>query len=197
MKTYQQTTRTTEPRLVIEYDENTESPREWSNLGYFITVDRNYNSPDQNKTLENIVAETGEEATSREEHMTMIKKRIKDETGETVEAIYPVCKYEHSGVVYRLGVASGFDYSNNGFYIVTDKTRNEIGVKKDKKAIEKFIEAELKTYTQWANGEVYQFALYNEAGEMEDSCGGFYDLESIKEALPEEWQAEDMDEYVR
>lgn len=197
MKTYTQTRITTEPRLVIEYDESPESPREWSNLGYFITVDRNYSSPDKNETLERIVKETGEEATDQANHIDLITKRVEDELNEHVEAIYPICKYEHSGVAYSLGTSHGFDYSNNGFYIVTTKSRAEIGVKKDKKAFERFIEDELKVYNQWANGEVYRFTLYDETGEVEDSCSGFYDIESIRENLPEEFKDEDLDEYVR
>lgn len=62
MKTYKETIE--KPRLVIKYDEYSESPREWSNLGYFITVDRNYNSPDKHEILRNIVEKTGEEASS-------------------------------------------------------------------------------------------------------------------------------------
>jgi len=195
MKTYTKTSITTEPRLVIEHDEHTSSPREWSNLGYFITVDRRVYSPDRNPELENIVRETGEQATSQAEHIDEIERRINEETTETVLAIYPITKYEHSGVSYSLGTAHGFDYSNNGFYIVTDKTAKEIGAKK--KDYEKIIKSELEVYNKYANGECYQFCLYNEQGELEDSCGGFYDIEDIRSHLPKEWKDEDLTEYIK
>ena len=82
MKTIKVTRVTEEPKLVIEYDQYPESPREWSNLGYFITVDRGYSSPDNNDNLVTIIQETGDEASDRAEHMEMIKKRIEEEEGE-------------------------------------------------------------------------------------------------------------------
>jgi hypothetical protein len=194
MKTYTKTTVSTEPRLVIEHDENCDSPRQDSNLGYFITVDRHNYSPDREPHLESVVKEMGEIATSQAEHIKLIKDTLNDE-GEKVLAIYPVVKYEHSGVVYRLGSESGFDYSNNGFYIITEKTQKEVGV--SKKNWEKIIKSELELYTKWCNGECYQFCLYNEQGGVEDSCGGFYDIEDIKEYLPEEYKDEDLSDYVK
>ena len=193
MKTYIKETQ--EPRLVIEHDEFSPSPREWSNLGYFITCDSRHYSPDKNKELEYIVKDTGEQATSQAEHIKMIGDRIKDETDEIVLGIYPIVKYEHGGVVYRLGTAQGFDYSNNGFYIITDKTVKEIGAKA--KDYEKIIKNELEVFNKWLNGECYQFCLYNEQGEVEDSCGGFYDIEDIREYLPKEWKKEDLTDYIK
>jgi len=195
MKTYIKTTTTTiEPRLKIEYDTDSESPREWTNLGYFITQDRNYYSPDKNEELQRWIKSTGEEATSQAEHIDCIKDWFKMNTTEKVLAIYPVNKYEHSGVVYSLGSAFGFDYSNNGFYIITDKTQKEVGTKK--KDWERVIKDELATYNKYANGEVYRFELYAKNGELKDSCGGFYEVEDIKECLPKEWKNVDLTEYV-
>ena len=193
MKTY--TTTTEKPRLVISYDMYETSPRSDSNLGYFITVDQKYHSPDDHDTMESIVRETGQVATSLEEHIKMIKKEIEDQVQEKVIAIYPVVKYEHGGVVYRLGTQHGFDYSNNGFYIITDKTQKELGT--PKKLFEQVIKGELETYTSWVNGEVYQFMLYDEQGNIIDSCGGIYDIEHIKEYLSDEWKDEKLQEYIK
>jgi hypothetical protein len=163
-----------------------------TNLGYFITKDSNYRSPDKEPHMESIVAEMGDIANSQEEHMELIEKTLNDE-GEKVLAIYPVVKYEHSGVVYRLGTAKGFDYSNDGFYIITEKSQKETGV--DRKDFEKVIQEEIKIYNKYVNGEVYRFELYDEQGEQIDSCGGFYDIEDIKEHLPEDWKDEEMSNY--
>lgn len=195
MKTYTRTVGETRPLLVIEYDTDADSPREWDNLGYFITVDRNYRSPDDyNGTIYNIVKSTGDVAESRDEHMKLIKKAIKEDTGEKVVAIYPVVKYEHSAVYYSLGSRSGFDCSNNGFYIVTNKTQKTFGTPKSR--FEKVIKEELAEYTKWVNGEVYRFTLFNKDGEHEDSCGGFYSLEDIREYLPKEWKNEKLQDYL-
>ena len=194
MKTYKKITEVEKPLLVIKHDQDAESPRQWDNLGYFLTVDRNYRSPDGNASeIYNIMKETGDEATNQDEHIKMMKKRINKETDEKVLAIYPVVKYEHSNVKYSLGTVKGFDYSNNGFYIVTDKTQKLLGT--PKKFFEKVISQELKEYTSWANGEVYGFTLYDQDGEIKEDCWGYYNIEDIKESLPDEWKDEDLSEY--
>ena len=193
MKTYKKTIE--KNCLEIQYDEDCESPRSWSNLGYFITVDDGFRSPDMNTELENWIKETGQEATSQEEHIRMIKKDYEWENSEEkIIAIYPIVKYEHSGVSYSLGSTHDFDYSNNGFYIITTETQKEVGVKK--KDFEKVIKDELENYSQWCNGDVYRFVLYDNLGEEFDSCSGFYDLEDIREYLPKEWKNEDLSEYL-
>lgn len=196
MKTYTKQITVIKPKLVINYDENADSPREWSNLGYFITVDSQYRSPDDNNgTIYNIVKQTGNEASNINEHIKLIKKEIKEETGEKVIAIYPVNKYEHSGIVYRMGTANGFDYSNNGFYIITDKTQKETGIKK--KNFVEAIKEELEVYTKWCNGKVYEFCLYDNNGEVTDSCGGFFSINDIKGYLPKEWKDENLSDYFK
>lgn len=187
------------PRLKISYDADSESPRGWGNLGYFITKDRNHYSPDRNAVLEQIIADTGDVATSQVEHMKLIGKEIKAQTGEKVLAIYPVVKYEHSGVSYSLGAKHGFDYSNNGFYIVTDKTADEYGhfaTPKKKNEFEAVAKNEIELYSNWANGDVYCFTLYDINGKVEDSCGGFYELEDIRAYLPDTFKTEKLEDYL-
>lgn len=192
MKTYTKTIEVTKPRLTIQYDKYHSSPRKWSNLGYFITCDRNDYSPDKHPEYEEIIKETGQKARSQEEHIKMIKKAIQA-TGEKVLAIYPISKYEHSGVAYSLGTKHGFDYSNNGFYIVTETSQKEIGT--PKKSFEKVIKEELDIYNAYANGEVYGYTLYDEQGNDIDSCWEFYSIDEIKEHLPSEWKNEELENY--
>lgn len=196
LKTYTKQTTETKPRLLIEHDEYAINPRkQCDNLGYFITIDRNYNSPDDNDTLKSIIKTTSDEVNNQDEHIKLIKKEVYNETGEKVIAIYPVVKYEHSAVVYRLGTQKGFDYLNNGFYIITDKTQKEFGTKR--KDFEKVIAQELKDYTQWCNGEVYQYILFDEKGEYLDGCSSFYSIDDIKENLPDEWKKENLLDYMK
>lgn len=195
MKTYTKTTVTEAPRLEITHDFDPISPREDTNLGYFITKDTAFHSPDEHEELEAIVKDSGEVSTNQEDHMKMIKADIKNMIGEKVIAIYPVTKYEHSGVSFSLGNQSGFDYSQNGFYIITDKTAKEIGVKKED--FEKIIKSEIDLFNSWVNNEVYGFILYDKDGEQIDSCCGFYDIEDIREHLPKEWKNEDLTEYFK
>lgn len=162
------------------------SPREDSNLGYFITLERSYNSPDNNETLKNIIDSTQYEVSNTQEHIEAIKEAYEAETDEKVKAIFPVNKYEHGGVVYSLGEKHGFDHSNCGFYIITDKTQKELGTRK--KDFKKVIEQEIDNYNKWANGEIYQARLYKQkickccnhkTEEMLDSICGLYDENEV------------------
>jgi hypothetical protein len=185
---------------VIKYDEDAESPRNWDcNLGYFYTSDSGYHSPDGNDSdIYRIMTETGDEADNQADHIKRMKKRINAETDEKILAIYPIVKYEHSGVSYSLGTAHGFDYSNNGFYIITDKSYKDSGyTKKTDKAFREMIRAELNSFNDWLNGNIYRFMLYDKDGEIEDSCGGFYGIEDIREYLPKEWEKENLEEYLK
>jgi hypothetical protein len=192
MKTYTKQITETKPRLLIEPDLYPQSPRYWSNLGYFITIDRNYSSPDNNPELTDIIETTGQQAISQAEHIELIKK---SDYTEKIIAVYPIVKHEHSAVSYSLGSANGFDYSNNGFYIITDKTQKEIGTPKSR--FEKVIKQELQEYSQYANGKVYSFILYDKNGEQIDSCTGFYNIDEIKSNLPKEWEKENMQDYYK
>lgn len=191
MKTFKTTIE--KPILTISYDNYPSSPREWSNLGYFIVISKRYNSPDKNDFLFNVIKNTGDIANNQKHHIELIKKEIESSINEKVLAIYPISMYEHSGINYSLGNRHGFDYSNNGFYIVTDKTKAELGV--EEKDFEAVIKAELDWYNQYCNGEVYEFVLYDEEGNIKDSCSGFYSIDDIKDYLPEEFQDEDLEEY--
>lgn len=195
MKTYTKKIEVIKPRLVITYDGDTESPRKWDNLGYFITKQGKYRSPDGNDNhIYEAVIGTGEIAESQEDHIKLIKKTINAYGDEKVIAIYPVYRYEHGNVIYKLGTAQGFDISNCGFYIVTDKTQKLLGT--PKKSFEKVIKQELEEYTQWANGEVFSFTLYDDNGDLIDAVGGFYNIDHIKEYLPDEFKNEDLSRYI-
>lgn len=195
MKTFTKTTVTQEPLLKITHEKGPDSPRKWSNLGYFITVDRDYNSPDNHPDFMGVIKEMAEYASNTGEHIKLIKKEIESRfNNEKVIAIYPITKYDHSGVFYKFGNISGFDYSCNGFYIITKKSQKELGTAK--KDFIKVINQELEYYNQFINGEIYKFILYDENGNIKDSCAGFYSLDDIKDSLPKEWQAENMKDYL-
>ena len=190
MKTYIKSI--TAPRLVITYDNDAQNPRDDDGcIGYFMTAEDHRQSPDQDVDLERIVRNCGQMAESLEEHIKEVTRAIEEERDEKVLAIYPVYRYEHGGVMYKRGTASGFDYSNCGLYIITDKTADGV----EEKDFIRIVDAEIATYTQWVNGEVYGYTLYSESGQFEDSCWGFYSIEDIRESLPEEWKDEDLTQY--
>lgn len=196
MKTYKKTIVQELPQLQIFHDEYAESPRTFQdNLGYFITCEKRHNSPDDNEDMKSMIQNLGDESSSLEEHMAKIKEEFPINFNEKVIAIYPVNRFEHGNVNYTLGVKKGFDYSNSGFYIVTDKTQKVLGT--PKKLFEKVIKQELEEYTAWCNGEVYRYELYDNQGNLLDSQGTFYSLEDIKWNLPKTWSDEDLSDYIQ
>lgn len=188
-------------RLNIFYDDNAMSPREWDNLGFFLTRDNGYKSPDgKDNPLYQIMIDAEGEAEDAESHMKLMKKMAKKQ-GIKVLAIYPIYKYEHSNVVWKRGVAGGWDCSNNGFYFITEESQKECGTKK--KNWEKQVDGELEIYTQWANGEVYGYRLEESkiipacehCGRPEetvwgetDSCCGFYSIKDILALHKGDWK---------
>lgn len=191
MKTYKKTIN--EPRLKIYYSDYDESPRNWTNLGYFITIDRDYTSPDDHPDFMEIIKETGEIAESVDNHIKLIKKEIEKRLSTKVVAIYPINKYEHGGVCYSLGYRQGFDYSNNGFYIITKESQKEMGAGEE--SFEAIIHDELRNYNKYINGETLAYALYDENGNVWDTLSGFYDIEDIRAELPKEWEKENLEDY--
>ena len=189
MKTYKETIE--RPKLVIDYDYDADNPRNWSNLS--ILIIRNGlgdNDKYLNRELENSQHKVG----CAEDHLELMKEIVEEHLGSKVIYADFISKYEHSGVRYFIGQSSGWDYANIGFVFVTEDSLKEIGCAEED--IEGIVEAEIETFSQWANGEVYYFTLYDDEGNEEDSCGGLYDLEEIREYLPEEWEDEDLQQYI-
>ena len=204
MKTYKKIIES--PRLIIGYDINTDSPRTYYDcLGYFLTNEINHISPDGNRLrnandyqptfhLQEIMERTAGDATNTENHIKLITEAFNAESDEKILVVYPVYKYEHSNISYKLGAKDGFDYSNCGFYIVTDKTAEKVGIKA--KDYKKIIAQELSDYSAWANGEVYQYKLFDAQGQFIDIGLDCYSLDEIKENLGEEWANENMEDYM-
>lgn len=189
MKTYTETIE--KPKLVIDYDYDVDSPRNWSNLSILI-IRNGLGDNDEylNRELENSQHKVG----CAEDHLELMKEIVEEHLGSKVIYADFISKYEHSGVRYFVGQSSGWDYANIGFVFVTEDSLEEIGCSKED--IEKIVEAEIETFSQWTNGEVYYFTLYDDEGNEEYSLGGLYSLEEIKEYLPGEWQEEDLTKYI-
>lgn len=186
--TYKKTIEIEKPILRISYDLDPESPREWGNLGVFVTNENGYLSPDgKDNIYYRAMVETENDVSSCDEHIEAMTKFLSD-GGIKIKSILPITRHEHGNVIYRLGRFGGFDNSHCGFYFVpkTELTDEEI---------EKKIGHELQLYSSYANGDVYEFRLYDKEGELVDSCCGFYDIEDIREHLPAELKDADLFDY--
>lgn len=113
-----------------------------------------------------------------------------DELREAIEkrekpvVILPVYMYEHSGVALSTGGFScPWDSGQVGFIFATRKAVLEAFVakritKEIRERVESCLKAEVKTYSAYANGDVYGFRVL-EGDEETDSCWGFYGHEEI------------------
>ena len=168
--------------VVVKYDECPESPREWGNLGKLFLKTR-----------------------------SVYKTECKEDGLEKARVKIPVYKYEHSGVCLQASTGGNpfscpWDSCLAGYVVAfADDIRKNYGVKRvTKKIVEKVTElliGEVKTYSQYIEGEVYGFVAYKvdngvadgdveDEGEQLDSCWGFYSVEDAlnegKDTLPEE-----------
>lgn len=154
-------------RLKISYDEISDSPRDWCNLGTFITWERGSSSPDTN------------DFARPEDFMEWWT-----ENGEG-GVLLPVFKFEHSGVAYStVPFGDRWDSGQVGFIYALAGTIEHDLIDKDR--TEECLQAEVVEYSQWANGEVYSYTLErrvaHECGcdncdydgwDLVDSCGGY------------------------
>lgn len=169
-------------KIDIHYDEDTSSPREDDNIGMLVIFEggnhMGINETDHNYDPDDYAGWDEMEAAV-----------LKDYPGAE---LLPVYRYEHSQVAYSTKSFVGraqhaeWDSGRVGFILVPrEKMLEEYGTTRCTKAIRAktrtYIEGEVETYSQWANGEVYGYIIKDEDGEEIDSCWGFYGIDYCKE----------------
>ncbi len=166
--------------LRIERDDSPESPREWGNLGTFLTWQRRYNSPDKNDYSDprSCMESLAYDYTDRNTY-DMTDKQIQ-RIVEKHYIILPVYVYEHSSIAFSVhSFSDPWDSGQAGFiYVSKEDARKEYGVKrltaKVRAKVEKVLESEVEVYGQWVNGDVWGFVLEDDKGDTIDACWGFY-----------------------
>ena len=159
-------------KISIFYDETPDSPRDWDNQGKMILLHGNYDLPFENNSLDK---EDTEEIQS-----------FMDKVNKAGGVVLPVYMYEHGNIALNTTRDYPFncqwDSSFIGF-IYCEKKDFE-GLKKSQ--VEKNLVSEVKTYSQYLNGEIYGFSIekkhtckecHKEDNDLIDSCWGFYDIE--------------------
>lgn len=153
--------------LKIIHDAYAESPRSWDNLGKMICFHNRYDLGDKHNY-------NADDYSGWEE---MEKAIIKE---ENPAVILPLYLYDHSGISISTSPFScRWDSGQIGFVLVSKKQALEEygGVRvssKKKVKIESVLNAEIETYTQYVEGEVYGFQIVDEDDNHIDSCYGFY-----------------------
>lgn len=154
-------------KLKLVHDSSPDSPRNWDNLGTMICFHRRYDLGDKHSY-------SSDDYSSWEEMKQAIIKE------ENPAVILPLYLYNHSGISISTGAFScRWDSGQIGFILVSKKKAlEEFGGKivtaKLKERIEKILEGEVETYTQYVEGNVYGFEIVDEDDNHIDSCYGFY-----------------------
>ena len=186
--------------IKIERDDDTESPREWDNVGKMVCWHGKYNLGDEQPSVSpqdyrigmvEAVEPGFEDMIQRLEHnwaMTNWGAEGTKEFQERVEAkiearldkyyfILPLYLYDHSGITMSTGGFScSWDSGQVGFiYVSKERAREEYGFKRlTKERVQKvyeYLDNEVKTYAAYLEGDVYGYVI--EGGDIDDSCWGY------------------------
>ena len=154
-------------RLKLVPYSSPKSPRDWDNLGTMICFHRRYDLGDKHNY-------SSDDYNSWEEMKQAIIKE------ENPAVILPLYMYDHSGIsISTTPFSCRWDSGQIGFILVSKKkVLEEFGGKivtaKLKERIEKILEGEVETYSQYVEGDVYGFQIVDEDDNIVDSCYGFY-----------------------
>jgi hypothetical protein len=156
----------------LYYDQDTESPDNWDNLGTITYAKRS------SYVLGNKAVDADEDAE--------IAQKV--ESGEYIGI--PVYAYVHGQATIRAGYSNPFgcpwDSGRSGWvYVSREDALREVGGKKMSRkklaTIERILRGEVATYAQYLEGDVYGIVITDPDGEEVDSCWGFYGFEYAKE----------------
>lgn len=160
----------------IYYDENAESPREWSNLGTFYTSHRNY-LPEKdfykNFEHEEVFDERGGFQDSFLKHYVALKIYLYDHSGLTISSSPFSCPWD-SGLFGMVAVDVEKVKKEYGWKALTSRRRRKI---------EEYLQGEINTYDQYLRGEVYGFQVtpIDDGGEIIDSCWGYFGKDGLEQ----------------
>lgn len=151
--------------LKVAIDECSDSPREYDNTVIIVCREhRRYDLPNELEGFSFADFDNADEACQ-----VLIREH-------GARNITPIWMYDHGQVAFKTGQRTypfdcEWDSSFCGFAFVTDESLG--GFDADDEAIYGIIAAEVREYSEWCNGEVYQYWITTPDGKGEDGCGGF------------------------
>lgn len=165
--------------IEIEQDEFPTSPREWSNLGKMVCYHRDYDLGDKHSFDK-------EDFLNGDNLMDGFEKGLRA-NGINPVIILPLYLYDHSGI--SMSTRHSYPYNDRwdsgcvGFiYADRDTILKEYSVKRiTKKVIEKataVLVSEVKTYSEYIEGDVWCYSVEDSEGEVIASCGGYFGSDS-------------------
>lgn len=155
-------------------DEDSESPRQWDNLGHMACFHRHY--------------ALGDNYQDRPDHCNdpdNFQEWVKEQ-GDEIAIILPLYLYDHSGItmwtqdgIRRYHQHYAWDGGQVGWiYVLKSDIRAAFNVKRiSKKNLEharQLLISEVQTYDKFLIGDVYGYKVFQEDEETDLSCWGFF-----------------------
>ncbi len=183
---YNETTEFGDYTIKVEYDDISDCPRGWDNLGTMVCFHSRYTLGDKHdfESPDAMVHELS--GLYEEEIYEYLTGEQLDHCWKEVHKKYvvlPLYLYDHSGITMNTtGFTCGWDSGCVGYiYISHEDIRKEYNIKRVSKQwrekVASYLTSEVEIYDQYLTGEVYWFNVEKtDNGESidVDSCGGFY-----------------------
>lgn len=161
------------------------NPRvDFDHYGKMLCFHKRYNLGDEAKNLPKISTSDFENWEEMEEHLYK---------NEDAAVVLPLFLYDHGGITISTGRFScQWDSDQVGFIYMTKQVALEAFQTKEGKPykilckalrdkVEACLKAEVEEYDQYLTGDVYGYDVLDSEGNIEDSCYGFYGIDSVTE----------------
>lgn len=160
----------------VEYDIHPINPREFHDVTKFICFHKRYNLGDKHDY------KADDYNSFAEMKQAIIKK-------EKPAVILPLYMYEHGGIALSTEPYScRWDSGQIGFALIK-KDSKRLTVK-EKERLTNVLLACVEEYSQYLNGDVYMYTVYDENDDIVECVGGYYNEEDAEEG------AKDMITYL-
>lgn len=188
-------------KVELNYDPFMDSPRNFDTLGTIVYIHSGYILGDIN--LNDYMGETGEDMFLNHideiSNNTIIpnRKEIDEFTEEEKEQVWKwidenlviltVYGYEHGNIMLNTkGFNCRFDSGQVGYiYVTKEDIKSEYGISKlTDEYIEKaknVLNREIKEFSEYIQGNVYSYTVYDQNNEIYDIADMFYDLDECRD----------------
>jgi hypothetical protein len=163
-------------RVAIHVDEDPESPRDWDNLGTMVCWHRRYNLGDTSFDDWDIAPHAIDDPNVALRYLRLMHGAL----------VVPLGLIDHSGISMYVGGGAhahdpgGWDSGTVGFiYVTRAQIVAEYGddSPESREQARACLASEVETYDQFLTGDVYGYTVEDDAGNVLDSCWGFYGME--------------------
>lgn len=173
-----------------------DSPRNWDNLGKLMLKGGRHIGHNEHDSFNITALVAWSDGMDVEQAQSFIQsndawyelseiRSMFAEFNREIAVIRQVYRYEHSGVAYNTsGFSCRWDSGKVGvIFALKSDVRNNFNVKRVSKKlveqVEKILDAEIESYSHWANGDVFGIKLFESmtdyiSNDESDSCWGFY-----------------------